>query len=151
MRMKVQLHVNLWYLLFSREILQACSKWTCSLHQVSALCFFPLGAVAFCFFAWWHLDIECKPSLATCPEWINLKIDPGRRGPTKEMPWNSYLEAMKKCPGSPRMISGAKTHIETGSGGQLAYLGDTTERDIRCLGRRNFNTLAGFYLHPFLV
>ena len=109
-----------------------------------AIC--PLDAVAFHFFTSWHLDLERQPSLATSQEWFNLKFAPGRRGPAKEITYNSHLEAMKKCLGSLRMSSAAKTQIDRGSGARMAELDEATEGGIRWLGRWNSQALAGCYL-----
>ena len=49
-------------------------------------------------------------SLSTSQEWFNLKFAPGRRGPAKEITYNSHVEAMKKCLGSLQMNSATK-HI----------------------------------------
>ena len=106
----------------------------------------PLGAVAFHFFTCWHLDLECQPYLATSQEWFNLQFAPVRRGPAKEITYNSHLEAMKKCLGSLQMSSAAKTHIGRGSGARMAERGGATEGDIRRLGRWNSQALAGCYL-----
>ena len=84
--------------------------------------------------------------MATSQEWFNLKFAPGRRGPAREITYNSHLEAMKKCLGPLWMSSAAKTHIDRGSDAQMAELGGATERDIRQLGRWNSQALAGCYL-----
>ena len=119
----------------------------CIQNMHCAIC--PLGAVAFHFFTLLCLDLKCQPSLATSHEWFNLKFAPDKWGPAKEITYSSHLEAMKQFLASFRMRSAAKTHIDRGSGAQMAELGGPTEGDIRCLGRWTSQPLTGCYLTSF--
>ena len=50
-----------------------------------------------------------------------------QEGPTKDIAYSSHLEAIKKCLGSVRMSSAARSYRERGSGAWMAELGDASD------------------------
>jgi hypothetical protein len=124
---------------FGRKDLGSCIR-----HKNPEVC--AIGCLGFYFLRLWHLDLVPAPNLTTSRNWFDLKLIPGRSGPSTEITYQTHLNGIRDCFSALGISAKAKTHVGRGSGARMAELGGADEADIRRLGRWNAQALAGCYL-----
>ena len=86
------------------------------------------------------------PSLASSPDWFNIKLFPSGKDPFQPISYEAHRKAFTRAKAKAGIVSSKVTHLGRGSGAQAAELGGASEDNIRRAGRWEQGSMAKCYL-----